>query len=1006
MSDTEPLFAQSTANGDVRVGTLETVQNKTAAIKAISQQTLGELRLFPDTGFHQHFFPLVTRTASQNAAALARHGIQLLLGDGTGFVLDDKVDSQAVTKIVQWLRQLIGTQPDWRQRPCLVDPPEWLKGWYGVRELKIPIDNAPGEYRKVEVIGIWMAVETNLGTRQRGFTTRESHPPTEAEIESAERLRLLPPPYVFEHLASVRGSRQIEVVVGTADKRFDIGHVSLHWLTPAGQNAINVDLIVDFGNTRSAVLALEHIQNSPSLAPICKPVPFCSREETFDGFADFGYDGTLADSWLLLKQPHFESGGSGQSEIPDWDFRQFEETTGVWPLRKTVTKLSLDRVTYRSPQIFSSLSPVLIGNAARRELLELDLTTGAKLFLSSPKRYAWDTDPANQAGDLDWHMVPSGGYDREAMRLGNRKLECRMLRFMPADGSDWELKNPPNRWPQHKRPVPSPIHPQYPRSDSLAWTALAMLENAFRVINSEPWRRGNQPFSPRKLREIIVTYPSGWTAGEIEAYRAKWQKAINVFCLTNFPGDPDQITPSLHLRLQLDEAVASQLPIVVSEIRKAGDDGNKWFAAMGRGEGVSARLRAMTIDIGGGTTDISIVQYADKFIGRGVELDAKVLFKDCNSVAGDQLRKMIIERVLLPRVIGNRANIDSDLLKTFLSGVQTTIADYAKWSRFTRVLFLPIINRWLSDLKQTEPVDFTMTDLFETNEDGSILESFNDEARRRVGVDLLPPDQSLGLAQHREAVRQCIRDCFGRPFLSLAKFVAAFECDLVIVSGKPSELPEIRSLLEEALPIMPSRLLFALGYRCGADNWPLSADGRVQDAKFVTVVGAALHQAIRSNLISNWSIEVQEDRKAFSENYWGVPDGIRLNPTLLCPGERHGSHRVMTNSLIGRKLLPGDSNPELIYKLRWKNRELWNSSNCTVDVRLERVRDDNGAESLRLTRATGSRNPLPTEPQDEKIPFDENDLELKLCTLQEDGKYWLDTGRFEVDWGRREQEVS
>jgi hypothetical protein len=1000
MSDTKRLFPDLPDKTD-SIHTNAASGPPPRVPEVVSQQSLGSLRLFPNTGFHQHFFPLVTVNEVQNSRKLLAHNAKIVFDEKKTCVNDQAMSPELVEKIIEALRRLVKTEPDWRNRSAITDQAPWLKAWYGIREIKVPLPNDPTQHRIYPIVGIWVAIETNLGSRQRGFVIRESSPPTDLEIRAADTGRQEVAPYVFENLASVKGSRKISVTIATDDSFFNFGHISLDWLTPAGEKAIDVDLIVDFGNTRSAVLALEHIAESPSLAPICKPVPFCSREETFDGYKDFAYGGTLADSWLLLKQPHFESGGNESLEISDWEFRQIQVTTGVWPLRKTATKLALDKVTYRAPQLFSALSPVLIGDAARRELLELDLTSGGKLFLSSPKRYAWDTDPSDNPGDDNWHMVRNGGHNREAAKLGIPKLECQMLRFMPADGSDWDIDNPPNQWPMHKRPVPSPKNPQYPRSDSLAWTALAILENAFRVINSEPWRSGTKPFTPRALRDIVVTYPSGWTAGEISAYRAKWQKAINVFCLTNYHSSNGEACPRLNLRLQMDEAVASQLPIVVSEIRKVGDDGNKWLNAIGRGERNNSRLRAMTIDIGGGTTDISIVEYSDRFVGKGVELDARVLFKDCNSAAGDQLRKMIIERVLLPRIIGNRENLNLDLLQAFLSGIQATLADYAKWSRFTRVLFLPIVNRWLSDLGRNQKEDFTMTDIFETNEDGTILDEFNAEARRRVGVDLLPATQSLGVVPHRNAIRECIKDCFGRRFLSLAKFVAAFECDLVIVSGKPSELPDIRSLLEEALPILPSRIIFALGYRCGAENWPLSSDGRVQDAKFVTVVGAALHQAIRSNLINNWSIDINEDRQAFSQNYWGVPDGTNLSPTILEPGQRQSRARLIIGSQIGRKLLPGDSRPEPIYVLRWRDPKLRRTPNCVMEIEFTRESASDGSESLQILRANGERRPLPGEPDGEMVAVTEEDIELKLCTLQDGGQYWLDTGRFQVDWNRR-----
>ena len=49
-------------------------------------------------------------------------------------------------------------------------------------------------------------------------------------------------------------------------------------------------------------------------------------------------------------------------------------------------------------------------------------------------------------------------------------------------------------------------------------------------------------------------------------------------------------------------------------------------------------------------------------------------------------------------------------------------------------------------------------------------------------------------------LRQCIADIFRPLVQSLAKYVAAYEVDLVTLSGKPSELPQVKRILEDLLP--------------------------------------------------------------------------------------------------------------------------------------------------------------------------------------------------------------
>ena len=36
------------------------------------------------------------------------------------------------------------------------------------------------------------------------------------------------------------------------------------------------------------------------------------------------------------------------------------------------------------------------------------------------------------------------------------------------------------------------------------------------------------------MASVTVTFPPGWTAQELEAYRRKWQKALDIFTLTHF----------------------------------------------------------------------------------------------------------------------------------------------------------------------------------------------------------------------------------------------------------------------------------------------------------------------------------------------------------------------------------------------------------------------------------------------------------------------------------------
>jgi len=127
-------------------------------------------------------------------------------------------------------------------------------------------------------------------------------------------------------------------------------------------------------------------------------------------------------------------------------------------------------------------------------------------------------------------------------------------------------------------------------------------------------------------------------------------------------------------------------------------------------------------------------------------------------------------------------------------------------------------------------------------------------------------------------IRKTIHDWFLSIADVHARYLAIFECDLVILTGKPSELPEIRELLEKRLPIFPDRILSAKGYFAG-DWLPLSNDGKISDAKLVTALGTAVYRGVQSNLISGWRIRGDVDDSCRVQNFWGRIAG-NLKPFL------------------------------------------------------------------------------------------------------------------------------
>jgi hypothetical protein len=729
-----------------------------------------------------------------------------------------------------------------------------------------------------------------------------------------------------------------------------------------GPPPIAVDLVLDIGNSRTCGLLVE--ENPGGEGPsLNNAVPLALRD---------------------LSRPELVHSRPFDSRV---EFAQ--------------ASFGRDAVSRRSgrPNAFRWGSPVRVGPEALRLAAETRGNEGAT-GLSSPKRYLWDRRPNLQG----WRFngLASDGVTREPPVSGP------FMAFVSETGE--VLRG-------SRRGEPA-VRARFSRSSLFTFLLAELLLQAVGQINA-PASRAARRFAdtPRRLRRVILTLPPSMPLAEQRILRERAEGAVKLawdLLGWSAPADGGGLPPpEPRILLNLDEATATQIVWLYTEtVQRLAGDAAGLFELIGRrrpGAGEGHCLRIASLDIGGGTTDLMIATWM-------VENRSAILprqeFRDGFKIAGDELLEAVIAHAVLPgfttalKAAGCREA--EAFLKQLLGG------DRGGESEVERHLKRQFVQQVL------EPCALAILHAYEKaapTEKGEILRrpvsailaaepqpanpravAFVEQAAARAGAAGFRVAEVV-VAADAARVDALVQATLGPILADLCEVIWHYDCDVLLLSGRPSRLRAVQDLVLAKLPVPAHRIIPMHRYPVGGWYPFRDAQARIEDPKTTAAVGAML-AALAEGRLENFLMRASLLSMRSTARIIGRMDisgQIRDSEVLLSgvdlekPGPASFTLSFAAPCFLGFRQLPVERWPATpLYALEFANPDT--VPKLALPLRLKIVRAETDPEAA---DAEARREEFRIEEIQDAAGglLRPTDVELRLQTMKSEAGYWRDTGR-------------
>lgn len=742
---------------------------------------------------------------------------------------------------------------------------------------------------------------------------------------------------------------------------------------------IQVDMVLDVGNSRTCGILIEdHPQESDGLRKRYElelrdlTLPAHIYAEPFESRVEFAQ--------AVFGKDHF-SVQSGRSEA------------FLWP--------TIARVGREAARL-----------ASRRR------GTEGSTGLSSPKRYLWDEESYEPGWRFNCAFVKAESEPHATAA--------------PVASLINELGDALYTLPfEDRMPV---FHPHYSRSSLMTFMLSEVLAQALMQMNSPSQRlKLSHAKVPRHLRSIILTVPPSMPKPEREIFAKRMKQALGLVwkSLGWHPEDDDIESPegqakawpplpSIHV--QWDEATCGQVVYLFSETQNNfGGRPEEFFAALARPDKKDRkRLSIASVDIGGGTTDLVITEYRlDDGQGSNVYIVPEQRFRDGFKVAGDDILLEVIQKFVVPwfgDALKKAGVADPQpLLSRLIGNEPVKVQEAVLRQQLVLQVLSPIGLRLLKEYEKYDPLDpgtlgtFTFGNLLSGVEPPTpdVLEFVDAAVRRQLGsqaaeFNILDTPIAVNLRKMHEAfIGNRMNIC--KTLKALSEIIHCYQCDILLLTGRPSRLPGIQAVFRSLLPLPPGRILPLNNYRTG--GWyPFHKQGRIDDPKTTAAVGAMLCLLGRSLRLPNFFFRSAAFKPYSTIKYLGLIDNNNVvkesnvyyrdinldNPDYELPDttfELRGSMRLGFRQLETERWAAAPLYTITVVDKKYS--EKLASEGLILKVRLQAKRNNNNPTE-------GTERFVIAAIESDSGSVSSRALKLQLNTLVEAGlgesQYWLDSG--------------